>query len=94
MKKWDARFPSTKLTWKYTVLHKVSISNWMFKENTAILTKYQVIMIYRLGKELPVNLGQFVMKTSNDVNGSILHPIMIFQVLKIKNAKQNQPRTW
>lgn len=48
IKKWDARFASTKLTWKYVVLHKLAISNWMFNKNTTILTKDQTVLIYKI----------------------------------------------
>lgn len=96
LKNWGPRFQSTKLiTWKYVVLHKVVISNCMLSKNTTILTKDQAIMIYRIGKGLPVNFGQFafnaIMKASPDVDGSILYPYMIFQVLKNQGCPQLTP---
>lgn len=58
------------------------LAYWMFNKNTTILIKDQAIMIYRVGKGLPINLGQFVfnaiMKTSIDVDSSLLYPNMIF----------------
>lgn len=86
MKKWDARFTYTELTWKYAVLHKMAISNKMFSKNTTILNKDQMIMIYRIGKGLPINLGQFVfnvvIKASSEIDTPMLYPNMVFQVLK------------
>lgn len=58
----------------------------MFGKNTTILTKDEAIMIYKVSKGLHVNLGQFVfnaiMKAFGNVDGSIMYPNMIFQVLK------------
>lgn len=86
VKKWDARFAFTKLTWKYVVLHKVAISNWMFSKNTTILTKDRVILIYRIGKGIPINLGQIsfdaVVKAASEIDGPLMYPNMILQVLK------------
>lgn len=42
-----ARIPSTKLTCKYDVLHKVVVACWMWSKRTQVLTKDQTIMIYR-----------------------------------------------
>lgn len=86
LKKWDVRFQSIKLTCKYVVLHKIAIACWMLSKNTSVLTKDQAIMIYRVGKGLHFNLGQFAfnatMKASNDLDGSLSYPNIIFQVLK------------
>ena len=57
----------------------------MLSKNTQIVTKDQALMIYRVGKGLPVNFGQYVfnavLKAASDVSGSLFYPNVIFQVL-------------
>lgn len=79
------------LTWKYAVQHKVAISDRMFSKNTTILNKDQMIMIYRIDKGLPINLGQFVfnvvIKASSEIDTPLLYPNTIFQVLKKQGCR-------
>lgn len=91
--KWSTPFPSTTLTWKYAVLHKIAVASWMPSSNSTILTKDQAIFIYRVGCGLPFNFGQMVfdavMKNALDEDASIIFPSLIYQVLRAQNFDEN-----
>lgn len=93
LKKWDKRFASTNLTWKYAVLHKIAVVNWCPSSNTTILTREQAFLIYRLGIGLPVNFGQLVfdalMKNALAEDAPIMFPSLIYQLLRAQKLPGN-----
>lgn len=59
---WPKKFAASSLTSLYTILHKLIISFWSPSLNTSTVTTDQALILYRLGTNQPVNIGDIMFK--------------------------------
>ncbi|XP_031090988.1 uncharacterized protein LOC115995986 [Ipomoea triloba] len=52
--------PAKSLTTKHAILHKIAMNNWMPSEHRGALNLQMANLIYRIGKGIPVDLGDLI----------------------------------
>ncbi|XP_057802108.1 uncharacterized protein LOC131017365 [Salvia miltiorrhiza] len=88
LKAWTSKFAASTLSWKYSVLHKIAVYNWLPSKNTTALTKEQAEFIFKVGKPLAFNFGEQVFANISraafkSTGGSMLpFPSLIYNLLK------------
>ncbi|XP_057811009.1 uncharacterized protein LOC131025281 [Salvia miltiorrhiza] len=87
LKAWTSKFAASTLSWKYSVLHKIVVYNWLPSKNTTALTKEQAEFIFKVGKPLAFNFGEQVFANISraafkSTGGSMLSfPSLIYNLL-------------
>ncbi|XP_031101745.1 uncharacterized protein LOC116005639 [Ipomoea triloba] len=54
--------PAKSLTTKYAILHKIAMTNWLPSEHRGALNLQMENLIYKIGKGIPINLGNLIFK--------------------------------
>ncbi|XP_057770899.1 uncharacterized protein LOC130990691 [Salvia miltiorrhiza] len=95
LKSWTSKFAASTLSWKYSVLHKIVVYNWLPSKNTTALTKEQAEFIFKVGKPLAFNFGEHVFVNISraafkSTGGSMLpFPSLIYNLL-VKQGLQER----
>ncbi|XP_057800308.1 uncharacterized protein LOC131015849 [Salvia miltiorrhiza] len=96
LKAWTSKFAASTLSWKYSVLHKIAVYNWLPSKNTTALTKEQVEFIFKVGKPLAFNFGEQVFVNISraafkSTGGSmLLFPSLIYNLLVQQGLKERE----
>ncbi|XP_057775164.1 uncharacterized protein LOC130994152 [Salvia miltiorrhiza] len=96
LKAWTSKFAASTLSWKYSVLHKIAVYNWIPSKNTTALTKEQAEFIFKVGKLLTFNFGEQVFANISraafkSTGGSMLpFPSLIYNLLVQQNLKERE----
>ncbi|XP_031096844.1 uncharacterized protein LOC116001084 [Ipomoea triloba] len=93
--------PAKSLTTKYAILHKIAMTNWMPNEHRGGLNFPMATLIYKVGKGIPVDLGDIIFKhvasfrkpESKESKVKLPFPCTIYGVLRTQGFKpeQNEP---
>lgn len=93
VKEWTSNLAASQLTWKYAVLHKIAVFNWMPTKNTTTLTLDQARVLYRVGKFLAFDFGslvfQYIVRAASKPPASSILPFpnLIYAMLKDQGYK-------
>ncbi|XP_057775099.1 uncharacterized protein LOC130994082 [Salvia miltiorrhiza] len=96
LKAWTSKFAASTLSWKYSVLHKIAVYNWLPSKNTTALTKEQAEFIFKVGKPLAFNFGEQVFANISraafkSTGGSMLpFPSLIYNLLVQQKLKERE----
>ncbi|XP_057782285.1 uncharacterized protein LOC131000391 [Salvia miltiorrhiza] len=96
LKAWTSKFAASTLSWKYYVLHKIAVYNWLPSKNTTALTKEQAEFIFKVGKPLAFNFGEQVFANISrasfkSTGGSMLpFPSLIYNLLVQQKLKERE----
>ncbi|XP_031120822.1 uncharacterized protein LOC116024058 [Ipomoea triloba] len=93
--------PAKSLTTKYAILHKLAMTNWMPNEHRGGLNFLMATLIYKIGKGIPVDLGDIIFKhvasfrkpESKESKVKLPFPCTIYGVLRSQGFKPepNEP---
>ncbi|XP_031131819.1 uncharacterized protein LOC116033202 [Ipomoea triloba] len=93
--------PAKSLTTKYVILHKLAMTNWMPNEHRGGLNFLMATLIYKIGKGIPVDLGDIIFKhvasfikpESKESKVKLPFPCTIYGVLRSQGFKPepNEP---
>ncbi|XP_031099842.1 uncharacterized protein LOC116004042 [Ipomoea triloba] len=93
--------PAKSLTTKYAILHKLAMTNWMSNEHRGGLNLLMATLIYKIGKGIPVDLGDIIFKhvasfrkpESKESKVKLPFPCTIYGVLRTQGFKPepNEP---
>ncbi|XP_031116505.1 uncharacterized protein LOC116020162 [Ipomoea triloba] len=93
--------PAKALTTKYAILHKLAMTNWMPNEHRGGLNLLMATLIYKIGKGIPVDLGDIIFKhvasfrkpESKESKVKLPFPCTIYGVLRTQGFKPepNEP---
>ncbi|KAH6797538.1 hypothetical protein C2S52_022092 [Perilla frutescens var. hirtella] len=96
--KWTNKLSTSKLTFFYSVLHKITVCNWLPTTNSSVLTVDQAFLLFKLGTKILFNLGDYIfdcmLKAAAKSNTtSILHfPCLIYAILADQGVKPNKKK--
>ncbi|XP_057770949.1 uncharacterized protein LOC130990738 [Salvia miltiorrhiza] len=96
LKAWTSKFAASTLSWKYSVLHKIAVYNWLPSKNTTALTKEQAEFVFKVGKPLAFNFGEQVFANISraafkSTGGSMLpFPSLIYNLLVQQKLKERE----
>ncbi|MEQ5154411.1 hypothetical protein ABN254_21580, partial [Providencia rettgeri] len=95
------KLPAKSLTTKYAVLHKIAMTNWLPNEHRGSLNFNMASLIYRIGRGIPVDLGDIIFKhiasfrkpESKEKKVKLPFPCTIYAVLRTQGFKPepNEP---
>ncbi|KAH6768968.1 Squamosa promoter-binding protein-like transcription factor family protein [Perilla frutescens var. frutescens] len=94
--KWLNKVPASKLTFFYSVLYKLAVCNWLPTSNASVITVDQAIVLYKIGTQLPFNLGAYIfdatLKVASKSSSSNLLPFscLIYGILKSQGLKERK----
>ncbi|XP_031116507.1 uncharacterized protein LOC116020165 [Ipomoea triloba] len=93
--------PAKSLTTKYAIMHKLAMTNWMPNEHRGGLNLLMATLIYKIGKGIPVDLGNIIFKhvasfrkpESKESKVKLPFPCTIYGVLRTQGfkPKPNEP---
>ncbi|GAA0155644.1 hypothetical protein LIER_13330 [Lithospermum erythrorhizon] len=84
----DKGLPSSKLSVKYAVMHKVGVENWVPITHTIIVSETLAMVLYMIGTRALFNLGQFIFDQvvqhaqSHAILKPIAYPSMLCSILE------------
>ncbi|KAH6800463.1 hypothetical protein C2S52_000927 [Perilla frutescens var. hirtella] len=94
--KWTNKISTSKLTFFYSVLHKLIVCNWLPTTNTSVLTVDQAILLFKLSTKIPFNLGDYIfycmMKSAAKTNTTSILPFPLQE--KSPYTTVDLPRFW
>ncbi|XP_057790983.1 uncharacterized protein LOC131008101 [Salvia miltiorrhiza] len=96
LKAWTSKFTTSTLSWKYSVLHKIAVYNWLPSKNNTALTKEQAEFIFKVGKPLAFNFGEQVFANISraafkSTSGSMLpFPSLIYNLLVKQELQERE----
>ncbi|KAH6785247.1 hypothetical protein C2S51_037702 [Perilla frutescens var. frutescens] len=96
--KWTNKISTSKLTFLYSILHKIIVCNWSPTTNTPVLTVDQAFLFFKLGTKIPFSLGHYifdyVMKAATKTSNTsilpfpcLIYPVMVEQGVKLNKKK-------
>ncbi|XP_057775322.1 uncharacterized protein LOC130994293 [Salvia miltiorrhiza] len=96
LKAWTSKFAASTLSWKYSVLHKIAVYNWLPSKNTTAITKEQAEFIFKVGKPLAFTFGEQVFANISraafkSTGGSMLpFPSLIYNLLVKQELQERE----
>lgn len=93
IKVWSPNLAASNLSCLYAVLHKLVVFNWLPTTNTTSLTLDQAVLMFKIGRGLPFNMGKVIFDyalkaASKTTHSSILpYPCLIFSMLTAQGFK-------
>ena len=77
------------LTTKYSILHKIAITNWMPRLHISTISKNLVILLYAVGNNVPFDMANVIFQVimsyaeAETIVGGLPFPSLIHEVLTI-----------
>ena len=70
---WQHQYKASLLNPFFKFLYKICLSNWIPSSNNAVVTQPQAELLYRIGAQLPFNLGLVIFETITNYSFSLVH---------------------
>ncbi|XP_012852510.1 PREDICTED: nucleolar and coiled-body phosphoprotein 1-like [Erythranthe guttata] len=98
LKNWPAhprKFQVSQLTAFYSVLFRLTVTNWIPSKNVSVVTKPHAVLMYKLGMGLPVDFGKLFFDTIGHLAQKISpsthlpYPSLIYSILLSQKLGQD-----